>query len=54
MDMINKEKNFILQTYGRYDLIVSKAGGKYVWDSKGKKYLDFFSGISTLNLGHGN
>ena len=54
MSTIKKEKQYILQTYGRYNLVVSKARGKYVWDHKGKKYLDFFSGISTSNLGHGD
>ena len=54
MSTITKEKKYILQTYGRYDLVVAKAKGKYLWDNKGKKYLDFFSGISTANLGHGD
>ena len=54
MSTIKKERKYILQTYGRYNLVVSKAKGKYVWDNKGKKYLDFFTGISTANLGHGD
>ena len=52
--IIQKEKKYLLQTYARYNLVVSRAKGKYVWDAKGKRYLDFFSGISSANLGHGD
>ena len=31
---------------------VSKAKGSYIFDSKGKKYLDFVAGISACSLGH--
>jgi predicted acetylornithine/succinylornithine family transaminase len=48
-----EEKNF-MRTYKRSDLIVKKAKGQYIWDEKGKRYLDFFSGISVCNLGHLN
>ena len=33
-------------------LEVSKAKGSYIFDSKGKKYLDFVAGISACSLGH--
>ena len=33
-------------------LEVSKAKGSYIYDSKGKKYLDFVAGISACSLGH--
>ena len=33
-------------------LEVSKAKGSYIFDSKGKKYLDFVAGISACPLGH--
>ncbi len=32
----------------------SKSKGCYLFDSLGKKYLDFFSGAGTLNYGHNN
>ena len=35
-------------------LEVSKAEGVFLYDSTGKKYLDFISGISVSSLGHGN
>lgn len=52
MDIIEKEKNYHLQVYKRNNLVVSCASGKYIYDSEGKKYLDFFSGLSVCNLGH--
>ncbi|MDR2192504.1 MAG: aspartate aminotransferase family protein [Endomicrobium sp.] len=48
-----EDKNF-MRVYKRDALIVKKAKGQYIWDEKGKKYLDFFSGISVCNLGHLN
>ena len=33
-------------------LEVTKAKGSYIFDSKGKKYLDFVAGISACSLGH--
>ena len=33
-------------------LVVNKAKGSYIFDSKGKKYLDFVAGISACSLGH--
>jgi len=44
----------ILAVYRKIPLSVKKAEGKFVWDTKGRKYLDFFSGISVTNLGHRN
>jgi len=35
-------------------LNISKADGIFLFDSDGKKYIDFISGISVSNLGHGN
>jgi acetylornithine/N-succinyldiaminopimelate aminotransferase len=35
-------------------LEVAKAEGVFLYDSNGKKYLDFISGISVSSLGHGN
>ncbi|MBN1824072.1 MAG: aspartate aminotransferase family protein [Endomicrobiales bacterium] len=51
-DIISKEREYISQTYKRYRLVAKKAKGQYVWDDKGKKYLDFFAGLSVCNVGH--
>ena len=33
---------------------VSKAIGSYIFDTKGKKYLDFVAGVSACSVGHSN
>lgn len=33
-------------------IFIDHADGAYVWDVEGNRYLDFCSGISTLNVGH--
>ena len=33
--------------------IIERADGSTVWDSKGKKYLDFFAGLWCVNIGYG-
>ncbi len=35
-------------------LSISHAKGSYIFDSKGKKYLDFVAGVSANSVGHGN
>ncbi|WP_099354230.1 acetylornithine transaminase [Fredinandcohnia onubensis] len=42
----------LFPTYARWDLTVDSAEGAIIVDNKGKKYLDFVSGIAVCNLGH--
>ncbi|THE11201.1 acetylornithine transaminase [Bacillus timonensis] len=42
----------LFPTYARWDLTVESAEGAIIVDNKGKKYLDFVSGIAVCNLGH--
>ena len=35
-------------------LVVDRAEGNHMYDPEGKAYLDFISGISVANLGHGH
>ena len=35
-------------------LVIDRAEGNFLYDSEGKGYLDFISGISVANLGHGH
>jgi len=51
-DLMGCDKKFIMGTYKRYPLAVKRAKGKYVWSEQGRRYLDFFSGLSVTNLGH--
>jgi len=54
MNIKQAEKKYFMPTTRRADLVVKKAKGQFVWDDKGKKYLDFFTGVSVCNLGHLN
>lgn len=44
----------LIHTYNRYQIILEKGDGVYLYDSSGKKYLDFGSGIGVFALGYGN
>ncbi len=51
MNWIREEAKYIFQTYKRQPLVLVKGKGSYVWDEKGKKYLDFFSGLGVNAFG---
>lgn len=42
----------IVPTYTRFPLMLVRGEGSRVWDSEGKEYLDFVSGLAVCNLGH--
>jgi acetylornithine aminotransferase len=42
----------VMNTYGRLPLALSHGRGCWVWDTKGKKYLDGLGGIAVNTLGH--
>jgi acetylornithine aminotransferase len=44
--------NSVMQTYGRFPIAIEKGEGCSLWDTEGKKYLDFVAGIATCTLGH--
>lgn len=39
-------------TYYQEPLVLERGRGRYVWDSEGRQYLDFFGGILTTSIGH--
>lgn len=45
-------QQFLLPTYKRQPLLFTRGRGAYVFDSAGKKYLDFLGGIAVNALGH--
>ncbi len=51
---LDKELKHFLYTFKRQPLLIAKAKDSYVWDSKGKKYLDFYSGLAVCGVGHNN
>lgn len=48
------EAALLLPTYERNPVLFTHGRGVYLWDSKGKKYLDFLSGIGVNALGYGH
>jgi predicted acetylornithine/succinylornithine family transaminase len=45
-------RDFVMPTYGRFDLELVRGQGSRVWDAAGKEYLDFGAGIAVCSLGH--
>ena len=50
--VIRAEQKLLLPTYDRHKILFTRGRGVYLWDSKGKRYLDFLSGIGVNALGH--
>ena len=51
-DVIQAESKYVLQTYVRPGIVLEHGEGAYVYDTDGKRYLDFASGIAVTALGH--
>ena len=45
-------RDYVMPTYGRFDLVLTRGEGSRVWDEEGKGYLDFGAGIAVCSLGH--
>ena len=52
--VIKSEAELLLPTYDRQKVLFTRGKDVYLWDSKGKKYLDFLSGLGVNALGHGH
>lgn len=50
--IIDLEREFLLQNYARYPLVLDRGEGCYVYDVDGNRYLDFIAGIGVNALGH--
>jgi acetylornithine/N-succinyldiaminopimelate aminotransferase len=48
------EAALLLPTYERNPVMFTRGKGVYLWDSTGKRYLDFLSGIGVNALGYGH
>jgi len=47
------DETFVVQNYGtRLPIAFVKGEGCYLWDSEGRRYLDFLAGIAVCTLGH--
>ena len=49
---IEEAERALLHTYNRYQVVLDKGEGVYLYDIEGKKYLDFASGIAVFALGY--
>ncbi len=45
------DKN-VVPSYARFDLVLERGEGSYVWDIDGGRYLDLAGGIAVCSLGH--
>ncbi len=53
LDSVSRmEAKLLLPTYERQPILFVRGRGVYLWDSRGKRYLDFLSGIGVNALGH--
>ena len=51
---INQAEEALLHTYNRYQIVLEKGEGVYLYDIEGKQYLDFAAGIAVCSLGYGH
>lgn len=52
--IIQEAEAAFMKTYGRYQIVLDKGDGVYLFDTEGKKYLDFCAGIAVFSLGYNN
>jgi acetylornithine/N-succinyldiaminopimelate aminotransferase len=49
---MEKDSKYVMQTYGRQPLVLSKGRGAIVQDINGQEYIDCVAGIAVNNVGH--
>ena len=53
-EYIAEAESALLHTYNRYQVVLDRGKGVYLYDIDGTKYLDFVSGIAVFALGYHN
>ncbi len=53
-EYIEKAEKYLIHTYNRYQIVLEKGDGVYLYDVDGSKYLDFTAGIAVFALGYNN
>ena len=46
------DHQYVMQSYGRFDVAVDHGRGATLWDTQGREYIDFTSGIGVCSLGY--
>lgn len=50
--IIDQAEQDLLHTYNRYQIVLDRGEGSYLYDVNGKKYLDFMAGIAVFAFGY--
>ncbi len=50
--VIENGEQYVMRTYGRFPVVLDHGDGVYLYDEKGKKYLDMYAGIAVNALGY--
>ena len=53
-EYISEAEAALLHTYNRYQIVLDHGDGVHLYDTDGKEYLDFVSGIGVFALGYNN
>lgn len=51
---VETTENSLVHTYNRFPVVLDRGESVYLYDTEGKKYLDFAAGIAVSGLGYGN
>ena len=50
--LLERGKKVLIGNYARQSIVMDRGEGPWVWDTDGKRYLDFFAGFGGCVLGH--
>ena len=53
-ELIHLDHQYVLQTYGRFDVDIDHGQGATLYSLDGTEYIDFTSGIGVCSVGHAN
>jgi len=48
------DSQYVMQTYGRFDVVIERGEGATLYSPEGKEFIDFSSGLGVNSLGYGN
>lgn len=51
-EYMDQSEQYVLHTYNRFKIVLDHGDGVYLYDTDGKKYLDFAAGIAVYALGY--
>ena len=53
-ELVALDRQYTMQTYGRFDVDIDRGRGATLWDLEGREYIDFTSGIGVASVGYAN